>query len=60
MKEQEAAVLAAICVRRKEEEGAEGVRSAARVEVRFETLEVDEMKAWWCLARQGKRKREVQ
>lgn len=59
MKEQEAAVLAAICVR-KEEEGAEGVRSAARVEVRFERLEVDEMKAWWWLARQGKRKREVQ
>ena len=59
MKEQEAAVLAAICVRKKEDEGVEGVRSAARVEVRLRPLEMVEMEAW-CLARQGKRKREVQ
>ena len=40
MKEQEAAVLAAICVRKKEDEGVEGVRSAARVEVRLRRLKL--------------------
>lgn len=41
MKEQEAAVLlAGICVRKKEDEGVEGVRSAARVEVRLRRLKL--------------------